>query len=503
MARSGADADPTPTTGASPGTDPGGDPLAAQEPGRTFPTGGGALPMPGTADLPEPRPLRKVLGPGVIGAGIGLASGEFVLYPYIASEVGLSFLWAAFVGVTLQLFINMEIERYTLATGETALTGFSRLWRHWGLVFALLTILANLWPGWATSSATVLTYAVGGGNVTLIALLMLASIGLVLTLSPVVYTAVERIEFVKVGAVLAFIVIAFIAVVGADDVAETRRVVTDFGSVPSQLGLALVLGALAFAGGGGGQNLVQSNWIRDKGFGMGARIPRLVSPVTGEDQAKPSTGFLFPATPDNLRRWKGWWRVANTEQMVSFWFLTWLTISATSVIAYATVFGRDTPGNDISFLQTEGQVLADTVGGWFGTFFWWIGAVSLYAAALGICDYTARLVADTVKVNYLARSERWSESRVYSLVVWGLLVVGAVVLLSGFDQPLVLLVISSVVGGFMMFVYSILLIRLNRTALPKAIQVRGYRLAVMVLAVLVFGGISAVIIGNQVLNPGG
>jgi len=106
-------------------------------------------------------------------------------------------------------------------------------------------------------------------------------------------------------------------------------------------------------------------------------------------------------------------------------------------------------------------------------------------------------------VNYLARSERWSESRVYSLVVWGLLVVGAVVLLSGFDQPLVLLVISSVVGGFMMFVYSILLIRLNRTALPKAIQVRGYRLAVMVLAVLVFGGISAVIIGNQVLNPGG
>jgi len=25
-----------------------------------------------------------------------------------------------------QFFINMEIERYTLATGETALTGFSR-----------------------------------------------------------------------------------------------------------------------------------------------------------------------------------------------------------------------------------------------------------------------------------------------------------------------------------------------------------------------------------------
>jgi len=49
-----------------------------------------------------------------------------------------------FVGVTLQFFINMEIERYTLATGETALTGFSRSWRHWGLVFAIMAALANI-----------------------------------------------------------------------------------------------------------------------------------------------------------------------------------------------------------------------------------------------------------------------------------------------------------------------------------------------------------------------
>ena len=46
------------------------------------------------------------------------------------------FVWAALVGVVTQYFLNMEIERYTLATGETALTGFSRFWRHWGLVFA-------------------------------------------------------------------------------------------------------------------------------------------------------------------------------------------------------------------------------------------------------------------------------------------------------------------------------------------------------------------------------
>jgi hypothetical protein len=77
-------------------------------------------------DMPEPLSLRRVLGPGVIAAGIGLASGEFILWPYITSQVGMVFLWAAVVGVVTQFFINMEIERYTLATGETALTGFSR-----------------------------------------------------------------------------------------------------------------------------------------------------------------------------------------------------------------------------------------------------------------------------------------------------------------------------------------------------------------------------------------
>ncbi len=38
-------------------------------------------------------------------------------------------LWLAIVGFSVQFFLNMEIERYTLATGETTVTGFSRFWK--------------------------------------------------------------------------------------------------------------------------------------------------------------------------------------------------------------------------------------------------------------------------------------------------------------------------------------------------------------------------------------
>jgi hypothetical protein len=47
--------------------------------------------------------------------------------------------------------------------------------------------------------------------------------------------------------------------------------------------------------------------------------------------------------------------------------------------------------------------------------------------------------------------------------------------MAGFDRPIALLVISAVVGGFMMFLYSGLLIVINGKVLPAPIRIRGVR----------------------------
>jgi hypothetical protein len=460
---------------------------------KAFPTR--YLPGPQVRDMPEePRRYGRMIGPGIIAAGVGLASGEFVLFPYIASQVGLVFVWAAMVGLITQYFLNMEIERYTLATGETALTGFSRYWRHWGLVFALLTYFANLWPGWVTSSATLTTYLFGG-EPKWIAIGMLIVIGLILTLAPVVYVALERAQMLKVAAVLTLFLVAAFVAIGASAWRDVPQIVTQPRIPVSELGFALLLGALAFAGAGGGQNLVQSNWIRDKGYGMGAYVPRLVSPVTGQPEAAPSTGYVFEPTPDNLKRWRGWWRFSNIEQLTTFVLITFVTILFTSLLAYSTVYGRAGLANSIAFLKTEGQVLGERVGPWFQYFFWAIGAFSLFAAALGIVDYTSRLAADVIKTSY-ARDA--NESKVYARLVWGLVVIGIVVLLAGFSQPIVLLVISAVVGGFMMFLYSGLLILINRRILPAPIRVRGVRLVALIWSIALFGTLSVLTFRDQI-----
>jgi hypothetical protein len=458
-----------------------------------------SLQSPTVRDLPDPpRNLWRIVGPGIVAAGVGLSSGEFVLWPFIASQVGLVFLWGAVVGVGTQLFLNMEIERYTLATGETALTGFNRVWKHWGMVLAIMVYFANLWPGWALSSATLVTYLFGGGSAPVIAVIGLLVIGAALTLAPIVYVALERLIFLKVAAVSFLVLLAIIFAISKESWAALPAGVASFGHFPTELGFALLFSAIAFAGAGGGQNLCQSNWIRDKGFGMGRYIPRLVSPITGAEEAVPTRcSYIFEPNEANMARWRRWWRFANIEQTLTFFLVTVITIVLTSMLAHSVLFGQPGLPNNVGFLQIEGQRLKSIVAPWFGTLFWAIGAFALFGAAMGVIDYTSRLAADVLKSTYLPNS-RITESRIYFGLVWGLVAIGCAIILSGLAQPIALLIISASVGGAMMCLYSALLIAINRQHLPPAIRVRSYRLGALVWSTVVFGILAVLTIWQQV-----
>ena len=454
------------------------------------------LPAREVRELPEPPSnYWRLVGPGIVAGGVGLSSGEFVLWPYIASQVGLVLLWGAVVGVVTQFFINMEVERYTLATGETVLTGFNRFWRHWGLLFAVMGYFANLWPGWAISAATLTSYLVGG-NPTTIGVVTLLIIGISLTFAPVVYVALERLIFVKVAAVLVLVVLATAFAIRPESWSALPEGFAHIGSLPAGLGIALIFSAIAFAGSGGAQNLCQSNWIRDKGFAMGQYVPRLVSPVTGAPQAKETaTSYIFEMSAANLTRWRSWWRFANLEQVFSFVVVTIVTIGLTSLLAHSTVFGQPDLPNNVSFLRIEAEQLQRTVGPWFGVLFLAVGAFALFGSAMGIIDYTSRLAADIVKTTYLPQV---SESRAYFWLVWGMVGLGCMILLAGLSQPITLLVISASTGGTMMFLYSFMLIALNRRMLPGAIRIGRFRTAALIWSTLMFGSLAVLTVYTQV-----
>ena len=455
------------------------------------------LPTREVRDLPDPpRNYWRLVGPGIVAGGVGLSSGEFVLWPFIASQVGLILLWGALVGVVTQFFLNMEVERYTLATGETAVTGFNRFWKHWGLVFAVLAYFANLWPGWAISAATLASYLFGG-SAPMIGIGMLLIIGFSLTFAPVIYVALERLIFVKVAAVLILAVIGMSVAIEPETWRALPVGFLSFGRIPEGLSIALIFGAVAFAGSGGAQNLCQSNWIRDKGFGMGQYVPRLVSPVTGTVTAAPAvSSYIFETNAANMARWHSWWRFANIEQVFSFVLVTVITISFTSMLAHSTLFGEPGLPNNVSFLRIEAERMQAMVGRWFGVLFLATGAFSLFGSAMGIIDYTSRLAADILKTTYLPKSSM-SESRMYFWLVWGMVGLGCTILLTNMAQPLTLLVISASTGGVMMFLYSFMLIKLNKKMLPPAIRITSFRTATLVWSTLLFGSLAVYTVYDQ------
>ena len=78
-----------------------------------------------------------------------------------------------------------------------------------------------------------------------------------------------------------------------------------------------------------------------------------------------------------------------------------------------------------------------------------------------------------------------------------MIVLGSLILIAGLDQPFVLVVIASSIAGVQMFIYSGLLIMLNRKALPKELRVGGIRLAVLAVSFLFFGFLSVLLVVDE------
>src|SRR3989344_9553780 len=114
-----------------------------------------------TKPFPQAPPLRRLIGPSFILIGLGLGSGEIILWPFLSSNYGLGIIWAAVLGITFQFFMNMEIERYALVKGESVFAGFARMGRWLPSWFIMSSFLGFMWPGMSAASAVMLGKVLG------------------------------------------------------------------------------------------------------------------------------------------------------------------------------------------------------------------------------------------------------------------------------------------------------------------------------------------------------
>jgi Mn2+/Fe2+ NRAMP family transporter len=89
----------------------------------------------------------RYLGPGLIVTGSIVGSGELIITTRLGAEVGFAFLWLILLSCAIKVFVQIELGRYTISSGETALEALDRVpgprlgasWVVWWWLLMLMT----------------------------------------------------------------------------------------------------------------------------------------------------------------------------------------------------------------------------------------------------------------------------------------------------------------------------------------------------------------------------
>ncbi|MFZ2664217.1 MAG: Nramp family divalent metal transporter [Patescibacteria group bacterium] len=455
-----------------------------------------------TKELPKPLPFSKLIGPSFIILGLGLGTGELILWPNLVSKFGMGIIWGAILGVTFQFFMNMEIERYALARGESVFVGFARKLKKLPIWFILSTFIPWIWPGTATASATIISNLFELSNIHIISIALLIFVGLILSFGSVLYKTVEHFQKWVTIIGVSFLVLLTLYLAKYNHWTALARGSIGMGDgyrfLPIGIPIASFLGALAYAGAGGNLNLAQSSYIREKGYGMGKYTGKIKGLLHGKTQEDISiTGSKFETTEENVKTFKEWWRVINKEHALIFWITGAVTISILGLLAFVTIHGQVGDKQDIEFLMVESSRISQMASPIIGAFFMIVVAITLFGTQLGVFDATSRIISENIILSSNKLSEK-NIRNVYYIVLWAQILAGIIILSLGFRQPLQLIIISAVLNAFTMFVHVGLTLWLNLSSLEREIRPSFFRIMVMILAFCFYGFFSVYTIVNQI-----
>jgi hypothetical protein len=443
-------------------------------------------------DLPKPLALRKLLGPSFILLGLGLGSGELILWPYLASNYGLGIMWGALLGITFQFFINMEIERYALVTGESIFVGLARKLKSLSPVwFIFSTLIPWMWPGIIAASGTILAFILGVNYSPLIPIILLLIIGVALTLGPVIYKTQEIFQrsLIIIGLPFILALVLFIAkpvdwqnlAVGLIGRGES------FWFLPTGISLATFLGAFAYSGAGGNLNLAQSYYVKEKGYGMGKFSGRITSILTGKKEKITLAGTTFEISPKNLKRFKTWWKRINVEHAVVFWLTGALTMVILSLLAYATVYGKLEGVSGINFVLSEARAIGQKTLPFLGTLFLLAAGAMLFSTQFSILDATSRIMSENLVILSPNRFKIEKLPLFFYIFLWTQILAGILIFSLGFTQPLMLVITGAALNAVAMFFYSGFVLWLNLTNLAKELRPGLLRIVAVFSAFIFYG----------------
>jgi hypothetical protein len=462
-------------------------------------------------DLPTPEEVFKVrkiggkeltqlvLGPSIIALSMSIGSGEWLIGPLTVATYGFTGIGLVItISAMLQTFYNVELARFTVATGEVPAVAFGRApggFRFWTPFAVLCLYIALVWGGWAAGCGQALFTIVMGRVNTADELVITKSIGVALLFGVFILVmfgkkisrTMERISRTIVAFNLLSLLILVLIVVPLDHwVVGFSSLVTP--AMPPRGSDPTLLGALAgFTAMASGLNFIMINHYRDKGYGMGYRVGFIAALVGGKQEAVLAAGKIFPEDAKNAALWKRWFRYLVIDQWSVFFVgaVFGMMLPCLLVSHLASLPGAETPtrANMPVYAATQ---LGQQLGAY--AFYWLllVGFLILFATQMTVFEALVRNFTDAA-YGTSARFRRLIKDDPRRFYYPFMIVLAAVIGFLIFQAlPIELILISANMANFAALIFPLVIMYLN-SKLPKPARITWWSYLVLSLNVLFFG----------------
>jgi hypothetical protein len=233
-------------------------------------------------------------------------------------------------------------------------------------------------------------------------------------------------------------------------------------------------------------------WLRDKGAGMGAHMPRVRGLLhAGEEETIPESGSMFDVDdPDEMRKWKAWRKWVRYDALLLFFGITMLvTIVFTVMAMHAADVNSEA---ERQLRDGERDVALDAMRAAFadsapilGTLFFVFIAIVGWKASVGLFDAFARGQSD-MTYYFVPGAKKLKMAHLYALFLWGVIIFGILIINFGpVDGPESILNVLAFMSTFVMGAYCLTLAAVNNKNLPKKLRPHP-----IITVVLVLGGLA-------------
>jgi hypothetical protein len=227
----------------------------------------------------------------------------------------------------------------------------------------------------------------------------------------------------------------------------------------------------AIAGAGGLLNALFSNYARDKGWGMGAKVGAIPSAIGGASIELSHVGMVFPITSTTIKHWNGWFRHIVRDQVGVWMLCSVLGLALPCMLSLE--FLRNTPVSDQRVAAMTAQGMAARFPDYarpIWSFVLFVGFIVLAPCAVFSGDLLARHWTDILWATS-PRVKKFAGNQVrliyYSLLavyaVWGAITLAML-------APLQIAIVGAVLGNVALGFSAFHTLYVNRTLLPRELR---------------------------------